>query len=247
MTDITARAALQAQHPNHHRLVKQAEEMVAAHLDDNNGHIAWSGGKDSTVLAHLANRVRPGTPIVTYVAGTEYPEVLPYCNRLAEEYGWVWDQIQTADVLDVLREIGRRPTSSDTEYWDAMIAGPAAVAHEKYGAGLLWGLRMAESRSRRVQLAASKGVYHRSDGVVTCAPLWRWDDLDIWGYLFANNVPVCPTYERMAEIGIPERDRRVGRMIGRRMSRSWVDGLRRGWPTEWSRLTNELPWLLDLG
>src|SRR5690606_6710492 len=128
-------------------------------------------GKDSTVVAWLAHQVRPGTPIVTYLAGTEYPEVVPYCAEVAEREGWAWETIQTADVRDLL-DRGVVP-ASDGEWWDAMIDGPARIAQQRHGPGLLWGLRADESHHRAVMLYATRGTRTRADGVTTCAPLWR--------------------------------------------------------------------------
>lgn len=236
-------ARLHAHLTSHRRKLAEAVAMIEHHLDTHGGHVAWSGGKDSTIVAHLAHTVRPGTPIVTYVAGTEYPEVLPYCADLAAKRGWAWETIRTGDILDHLRgggEIG------DDEWWQIMIAGPAAIAHERHGPGLLWGLRGSESPQRAAMLYSTRGVRTRLDGVTTCAPLWRWSSIDVYAALHTANIPLCPVYARLEELGAPEPARRVGRMIGRRGATTgryvW---LRRGWPDEWTRLARVVPWLRD--
>jgi len=218
-----------------------ALSMVDAHLAAHGGHVAWSGGKDSTVVADIAHTVRPGTPIVTYVAGTEYPEVLPYCEAVAIGRGWSWATIQTADVTELLDD-GVRPSDGGA-WWDAMIAGPATIAHSRYGPGLLWGLRADESAARAAMLYSTRGVHDRKDGVTTCAPLWRWAALDVYAYLAAHDVALCPTYARMADVGMPPDARRVGRIIGRRNMQERLLWLQRGWPDTYTAYIERWPWL----
>lgn len=225
-------AALRARLGSHRRLVDIAVEMTAAHLAAHGGYVAWSGGKDSTVCAWLAHTVAPGTPIVTYVAGTEYPEVLPYCAEVAEAQGWDWHPIQTADVPALLDD-GVRP-SSEGPWWDAMIGGPHQVARDAYGDGLIWGMRGTESAMRAAMLYSIRGVRTRLDGVTTCAPLWRWHTDDVWAALARAEIPPCPVYDRMAEIGMPPDARRVGRIVGRRGMEERMAWLHRGWPELWA-------------
>ena len=55
-------------------LVEQAMESIEAWMADHPGAwVALSGGKDSTVVAHLARRVDPSTPLVFYDSGAEFP------------------------------------------------------------------------------------------------------------------------------------------------------------------------------
>lgn len=236
-------ARLRAQLSTHKRRFVQASEMIDAHLDAHSGHVAWSGGKDSTAVAELAHSVRPGVAIVTYVAGTEYPEVLPYCAEVADRRGWRWETIQTGDVTDML-DRGVEP-SSGGQWWDAMIAGPARVAHDRYGPGLLWGLRAEESDTRAVMLRSTRGVHARSDGVTTCAPIWRWDTIDVWAVLASAGIPACPVYSVMERIGMPAEQRRVGRIVGRRSMQSRMAWLARGWPSLHAEYVTRWPWLAD--
>lgn len=238
-------ALLHARLTSTRRRFARAAEETAAHIDRRGGYVAWSGGKDSTVCAHLAASVRPGAPIVTYVAGTEYPEVLPYCTEVADSFGWRWEEHQTGDIMEHLRAGG---DVGDAEWWEIMIAGPAKLAHAAHGSGLVWGLRADESHARAMMLWSTRGEHTRkTDGVTTWAPLWQWSSADVYGYLAAHDVPPCPVYDRMEQLGMSEVERRVGRMLGRRGATTgryaW---LKLGWPSEWERLAQVAPWLRDV-
>lgn len=50
---------------------------------DGNVYISFSGGKDSTVLTHLAHGIYPDVPLVFANTGLEYPEI----RRFAESMG----------------------------------------------------------------------------------------------------------------------------------------------------------------
>jgi len=46
---------------------------------------------------------------------------------------------------------------------------------------------------------------------------------------------------------MPERARRVGRMVGRRDMAERLRWLQVGWPREHAELCDQMPWLLELG
>ena len=44
-------------------------------LDEFDGYVSFSGGKDSTVLLHIARQVDPDIPAVFVDTGLEFPEI----------------------------------------------------------------------------------------------------------------------------------------------------------------------------
>lgn len=48
--------------------------------------ISFSGGKDSTVLAHLVHSVYPDVPLVFSDTGLEYPEIRAFCRKMGAEF-----------------------------------------------------------------------------------------------------------------------------------------------------------------
>lgn len=48
---------------------------------DYNVYVSFSGGKDSTVLAHLVKQIYPEVPLVFIDTGMEYPEIRAFCKE----------------------------------------------------------------------------------------------------------------------------------------------------------------------
>lgn len=55
--------------------VRMTKLRIRWWLDEFDGYVAFSGGKDSTVLLHIARQVDPDIPAVFVDTGLEYPEV----------------------------------------------------------------------------------------------------------------------------------------------------------------------------
>lgn len=48
--------------------------------------VSFSGGKDSTVLAHLVHQEYPDVPLVFANTGLEYPEIQAFARRMGAEF-----------------------------------------------------------------------------------------------------------------------------------------------------------------
>lgn len=53
---------------------------------DGEVYVAYSGGKDSTVLAHLVHEMYPEVPLVFSNTGLEYPEIQAFCRKMGAEF-----------------------------------------------------------------------------------------------------------------------------------------------------------------
>lgn len=53
---------------------------------DGNVCISFSGGKDSTVLAHLVHSIYPEVPLVFANTGLEYPEIQAFAKKMGAEF-----------------------------------------------------------------------------------------------------------------------------------------------------------------
>lgn len=245
-------------------------ERISSHLEAHDGYLAFSGGKDSVVVAHLARQVDPAVPIVWFDSGCEFPETRAYIHQLANDWGLNLTITRTTPtLLEALVATGTwdhdAPTGPSLNLRKAIIEGPSQLAHELHGPGELWGVRAAESHGRRtlhrVQLRRQiadhchdccttpgqqrnqhGGIVARKDGTTAYSPIWNWPTTNVWDYLAANRIPANPVYDKLARIGAPEQAMRVSHLIDAgHLGTGRVTWLRRGWPTLYDELVTALP------
>ena len=52
---------------------------------DGKVYVSFSGGKDSTVLAHLVHELYPDVPLIFADTGLEYPEIRQFARKMGAE------------------------------------------------------------------------------------------------------------------------------------------------------------------
>jgi len=154
-------------------------------------YVAYSGGKDSTVMTHLILQ--------------ELPEIMIYHWNFGR---YVFPEYLETELLENLKLIGgkniRVETSVryETEKWEAkqifcidfMVHAIRKLYNEGY-TGSFIGLRAEEScgRKRRVKekISLTKIKEYHIVGFLT----WK----DIWAYIFSNDLPYCSHYDKYSE------------------------------------------------
>ncbi len=247
-------------------------DRIAEHLDEHDGFVSWSGGKDSTVVVDLARQVDPHIPVVFFDSGLQFPETIRYLEDLAEAWQLNYHVITAdPDLLTVLIASGGFDHHSVDRILrgrlaDILITGPASEAHSRHGRGSLWGVRAEESHGRRMlyrrSLAAETrarqqsprgdvraeagGVVHRADGTITYGPIWDWQRTHVFEYLAGRGIEPNPLYRKLADLGVPEQQIRVDSIIdASKLSNGHIAWLQRGWPDLFDRLAAVLPRLRE--
>lgn len=140
--------------------VDDISARIRTHLDDHDGYLAFSGGKDSLVALHLALRVEPNLPVVFFDSGLEYPETYEYLHHMQDH----WDlQLHVMrprhTALQILAASGMwdhtAQTATTPDLHTVLITEPAHTAHTDHGPGELWGVRAHESRGRAALYATA--------------------------------------------------------------------------------------------
>lgn len=248
----TLRGVLAASRRLHTEALRRVEAFLTAHSP---AYVAWSGGKDSTVVADLATRVDPDIVLAHFDTGFDFPETLDHQDRLAAERGWNLRRYRCGNALEEMIRTGAWDHEApdltidggDSEWLHVTRLGPAAMAAADTRAnGWLWGLRASEAKRRLALLGRTRGVYQRADGMWACSPIWDWRDRDIYAYHAATGLPLSPLYAKLEALGCPRSSQRTSLIIdpgGLRHGRAvW---LKRGWPDLWTRLTAVLPRLKE--
>src|SRR5689334_3248993 len=176
----------------------------------------YSIGKDSSVMLHLAMKAfwpsRPPFPLLHIDTTWKFKEMIAFRDRRAAELG--------LELIVHTNEGGLRAgisplTHGSAVYTDVMKTEALKQALDKYRFdAALGGARRDEERSRAKERVFSfRTSSHRWDPrnqrpelwnlyngriskgeSIRVFPLSNWTELDIWQYIYQENIPVVPLY-----------------------------------------------------
>lgn len=187
-------------------LLKKSEKM-ALEMDPENGfYLAFSGGKDSQVLYHLAVMGEVKFKAHMNLTSVDPPEVIRFVKQHYPEVELIKPKMS---IYDMAKKKGVLPTQR--------VRWCCAEYKEMSGAGkvTLIGIRRAES-ARRAKRNEVEMDRHRFSGtfdqwsehrekMVTCvkgkdkilvSPILQWTEKDVWDFLKGNNIPYCSLYDK---------------------------------------------------
>jgi phosphoadenosine phosphosulfate reductase len=191
------------------------------------GYVAFSGGKDSTVVLDLVLAANPSIDICWYDDGWDYPETLEFLEATEARLG---KHILRVTYPPEHLWAGADP---DREHPSDMLAHEI---NDRY-ASVFLGLRAQESGMRRWLFAGRGYLYwHKGDKQWHCCPIYDWSVADVWAYIAEHELPYNAVYDRLAELGVPLEQRRVGPLTAGRAYRFGAMAiLHRGWPFLFNR------------
>ncbi|WP_206208890.1 sulfate adenylyltransferase subunit CysD [Vogesella mureinivorans] len=198
---------------------------VAAEFD--NPVMLYSIGKDSAVMLRLAEKAfapgRPPFPLMHVDTTWKFKEMIALRDKQAREYGW--DLIVHTNQEGV--DAGINPfTAGSAKHTDVMKTEGLKQALNKYQFDAAFGgARRDEEKSRAKERVYSfRDKNHRWDPKSQRPELWNlynakinkgesirvfplsnWTELDIWQYIFLENIELVPLYFA-AEHPVIERD-----------------------------------------
>nr|WP_227108588.1 MULTISPECIES: sulfate adenylyltransferase subunit CysD [Chromobacterium] len=187
---------------------------VAAEFE--NPVMLYSIGKDSAVMLHLAKKAfapgKPPFPLMHVDTTWKFKEMIALRDKQAREYGW--DLIVHVNQEGV--DAGINPfTAGSAKHTDVMKTEGLKQALNKYGFDAAFGgARRDEEKSRAKERVYSfRDRNHRWDPKnqrpelwniynskidkgesIRVFPLSNWTELDIWQYIFLENIEIVPLY-----------------------------------------------------
>ncbi|WP_305043487.1 sulfate adenylyltransferase subunit CysD [Geoalkalibacter sp.] len=187
---------------------------VAAEFE--NPVMLYSIGKDSAVMLHLARKAffpaRPPFPLLHVDTTWKFREMIAFRDRMAHEGGF--------DLLVHINEEGVRQgigpfSHGSAVHTDVMKTEALKQALDKYKFDAAFGgARRDEEKSRaKERIFSFRSASHRWDPKsqrpelwniynarvnpgesIRAFPLSNWTELDIWQYIYLENIPIVPLY-----------------------------------------------------
>ena len=198
---------------------------VAAEFD--NPVMLYSVGKDSAVMLHLAMKAfapgKPPFPLMHVDTTWKFREMITFRDKMAEKVGM--KLIVHTNQEGVAQGVGPF-THGSAKHTDVMKTQGLKQALEKYGFDAAFGgARRDEEKSRAKERVYSfRDKFHRWDPKnqrpelwnlyngkvnkgesIRVFPLSNWTELDIWQYIYLENIDIVPLY-LAAKRPVVERD-----------------------------------------
>lgn len=213
------------------QIIKKALDMMKK------PYVAFSTGKDSTVLLDLTRTINPNIPAVYFDADAAYPESFEMLETIPNLI-----KFKTEPILATFRKWGILHLNIEDKTMESTVYRPIKALLAKYHFdGVFLGLRAEESYGRK-KLAQTKGTlfWQKRESIWECIPLAWWTYRDIWAYIFSNNLNYNKIYDKMG--ALPEKERRVSYWAGETNRRGgrWV-WLATMYPDLFNQLANEFP------
>ncbi|QTP55259.1 sulfate adenylyltransferase subunit CysD [Billgrantia sulfidoxydans] len=176
----------------------------------------YSIGKDSSVMLHLARKAfypgPPPFPLMHINTTWKFREMIAFRDRMAGELGM--------ELIEHINEEGRAAginpfDHGSSGYTDVMKTQALKQALDKYGFDAAFGgARRDEEASRAKERVFSfRDKFHRWDPKsqrpelwnlynarvnkgesIRAFPLSNWTELDIWQYIYLEQIPIVPLY-----------------------------------------------------
>ncbi|AYO18448.1 sulfate adenylyltransferase subunit CysD [Vibrio owensii] len=188
---------------------------VAAEFD--NPVMLYSIGKDSAVMLHLARKAfapgKPPFPLMHVDTNWKFKEMIQFRDQMAEKIGMELIVHQNPEGI----EMGISPfVHGSSKHTDIMKTQGLKQALDKYGFDAAFGgARRDEEKSRAKERVYSfRDKNHRWDPKnqrpelwnvyngkvdkgesIRVFPLSNWTELDIWQYIYLENIDIVPLYK----------------------------------------------------
>jgi len=174
--------------PEFKQHVEEAHDLVSTTLQRyRQPYIAFSGGKDSTVLAHIALQHDPNLLVWHADYGAN---LIPRA--------WEREFEQNARLCGAKRYEVTRVNMSKGFFKPLFGHIVPEKARQGYDVVFL-GLRKGESVRRKHRIGANR--YYGA--IPEAYPLQNWSWLDVWAYMTIHKIPIPTPYRIQMQIGVP--------------------------------------------
>ena len=187
-------------------MLKKAESLALS-MDERGFHLAFSGGKDSQVLYHIAKMAGVKFHAEMQVTTLDPPELMRFVRA---QYPDVKKNLPKMNFYNLIKKNGMLPMPQ-MRYCCRILKESAGD-----GSVRLLGIRAAESvrRAKRNeveingvkgggevidQFNRSKEITHECNAgkdVILISPILKWSDADVWNFIRGYNISYCELYDK---------------------------------------------------
>jgi 3'-phosphoadenosine 5'-phosphosulfate sulfotransferase (PAPS reductase)/FAD synthetase len=202
--------------------IKNASDLCLSVLEQiNNPAIAFSGGKDSTVVYHLVKDIAPDIE------------------------SFYWDDefilIETELYIDKIGDINIKKNQAKHTDWFKTNIGKIDNLEEFDT--IFLGLRADENSYRKKQLANYGLAYFSKKYQYNIInPIGWWKLIDVWAYIFSTNRDYNKAYEIMAKNDIDYKNQRIGPFANdRAIQYGQIAILKQCFPDDYNKFIQKYP------
>ncbi|HEY5674983.1 MAG TPA: sulfate adenylyltransferase subunit CysD [Malonomonas sp.] len=176
----------------------------------------YSVGKDSAVMLHLARKAfypaKPPFPLLHVDTTWKFCEMIAFRDRIAQQYGFeLLVHINEEGVrqgigpfshgsavhTDVMKTEGLKQ-ALDKYKFDAAFGGARRDEEKSRAKERIFSFRSAshrwEPKQQRPELWNIYNAKVRKGESIRAFPLSNWTELDIWQYIYLEEIPIVPLY-----------------------------------------------------
>ena len=233
---------LHARLPIYSRRKIEAEDIILGVLQHvKYPYVAFSCGKDSSVMAHLVLQFNRNIPLRFLSSGE---------TRLVHNVDAVLDYFRSLGAI--VQEINIDRVFSDawlTASWDEQRKagrGDMELLNDRGFDGVFMGLRAKESRARKISLYCNQTpdlpsfcyryIGRKRASMIRCCPLGRWTTEDVGAYIVEHGLPHLDWYDYQGFEG-----RTTARLTGDAVRQNALFWLKKNKPENFAVLAQRFP------
>lgn len=171
--------------------INNSLNIIHKGLSYGNGVVAYSGGKDGFVMAHLVNKVQPSIPMVCELS-FYFPEVIEFCKESMSKHNFnvLFKESLSDSWLHKHPEYIFASSSKirAITFFQRQQKTIKKFAKEKNASITFTGRRTQEN-------SVKAEIYNTKNNGLQCHPLRDWTTKDIWKYFEENNISKPPIYK----------------------------------------------------